>query len=58
MFSESRNGRHRRIGDHAVADCDNAAGIIDNATGTGDNSSEIGNDTTGIIDIAMNLIPC
>ena len=55
MFSESRNDRHRRIGDRAAAD--HLRGH-DNAAGIGDNSTEIGDDATGIVDIAAKLIPC
>ena len=51
MFSESRNDRRRRIGDHAAADRlrdrDNAAGIDDNSAEIINNSAEIGDGTAG-----------
>ena len=61
MFSESRNDRYRRIGDHAAADRlmdRNVAGIGDNCAEIGDNSAEISDDAAGIVDIAAKVIPC
>ena len=55
MSSESRNDRRHRIGDRASAD---RLRDRDNAAGIGDNSAEIGYGTTGIVDIAANVIPC
>ena len=55
MFSESRNDRHRPIGDRAAAD---RLRERDNTAGIGDNSAEIGDDAAGIVDIAAKVIPC
>ena len=55
MFSESRNERRRRIGDHAAA---NRLGDRNNASGIGDNSAEIDDDAAGIVDIAAKVITC
>ena len=55
MFSESRNYRHRRIGDRAAAD---RLRDRDNSAGIGDNSAEIDDGAAGIIDVAANVIPC
>ena len=45
------------VTDH-LRDRDNAAGIGDNAAGIGNNFVEIGEDATGIVDIAVKVIPC
>ena len=55
MFSESRNDRHRRIGNRATAD---RLRDSDNSAGIGDNSAEIGDDAAGMVDIAVKVIPC
>ena len=49
LFSESRNDRHRRIGDRASDDHGNSAGIGDNSAEISDNSAEIGDDAAGIV---------
>ena len=55
MFRESRNDRRRRIGDRAAPD---RLRDRDNAAGIGDNSAEIVDDPAGIVNIAVNVIPC
>ena len=55
MFSESRNDPWCRIGDRAAAD---HLRDSDNTTGIGEISAKIGDDTAGIVDIAVNVIPC
>ena len=55
MFSESRNDRHRHIGDYAAAD---RLRDRNKTAGIRDNSGEICNDTAGIVDIATKVIPC